>query len=92
MKTGFSYNIRFQYYETDNLYRRMYAYENDVLYGFSIPAFLIKGFRYYTIINYDVSKKLFLWLRIVRTTYLNQQTVGSGLDEIPADTRTECRV
>ena len=92
MLKPFSGNIRLQYFETDNFDSRIYAYENDVLYGFSIPAFSDKGFRYYTNINYDVSKKLSFWLRIARTTYLNKETVGSGLDQITGNSRTEFRV
>ncbi|HEX4956904.1 MAG TPA: helix-hairpin-helix domain-containing protein [Lacibacter sp.] len=92
MLKPFSGNIRLQYFETDNFDSRIYAYENDVLYGFSIPAFFDKGFRYYTNINYDVSKKLAIWLRIARTTYRNRETVGSGLDEISGNSRTELRV
>lgn len=92
MLKPFSGNLRLQYFETDNFDSRIYAYENDVLYGFSIPAFFDKGFRYYTNVNYDVSKQLSIWLRLARTTYLNRQTVGSGLDEIAGNSRTECRV
>ena len=92
MLKAFSGNIRLQYFETDNFDSRIYAYENDVLYGFSIPAFFDKGFRYYTNINYDFSKKLSIWLRIARITYLNRVTVGSGLDEITGNNRTEVRV
>jgi hypothetical protein len=92
MLKPFSGNLRLQYFETDNFDSRIYAYENDVLYGFSIPAFFDKGFRYYTNITYDFSKKLAIWLRLARTTYLNRQTVGSGLDEIQGSNRTEFRV
>lgn len=88
----FSANLRLQYFETDGFDSRIYAYENDVLYGFSIPAFFNKGFRYYTNVNYDFSKKLSVWFRLARLEYLNQTVVGSGLDEIPKNHRTEMRV
>ena len=88
----FSANLRLQYFETDGFDSRIYAFENDVLYGFSIPAFFNKGFRYYTNINYDFSKKFSVWIRLARLEYLNQKVVGSGLDEIPANHRTEARV
>jgi hypothetical protein len=39
--------LRLQYFETDSYNSRIYAYENDVLYSYSIPAFYDKGFRYY---------------------------------------------
>lgn len=88
----FSANLRLQYFETDGFDSRIYAFENDVLYGFSIPAFFNKGFRYYTNINYDFSKKFSVWIRLARLEYLNQSVVGSGLDEIPTNHRTEARV
>ncbi len=74
--------LRLQYFETGGYNSRIYAYENDVLYGYSIPAFFDKGFRYYITLNYDLSKKLALWLRIAQTAYQNKASVGSGLDEI----------
>ncbi|MBI3883654.1 MAG: helix-hairpin-helix domain-containing protein, partial [Sphingobacteriales bacterium] len=37
-------SIRLQYFETDGYNSRLYAYENDVLYSFSIPVFYDKGF------------------------------------------------
>ncbi|MEO6453726.1 MAG: hypothetical protein ABIN97_06645, partial [Ginsengibacter sp.] len=43
----YSANIRLQYFETDGYNSRLYAYENDVLYSFSIPVFYDKGYRYY---------------------------------------------
>lgn len=88
----FSANLRLQYFETDGFDSRIYAYENDVLYSFSIPAFFNKGFRYYTNINYDFSKKLSFWVRLARLEYLDQPVVGSGLDEIPKNYRTEVRM
>ncbi len=87
-----SANMRLQYFETDNFDSRIYAYENDVLYGFSIPAFFNKGFRYYININYDVTKRLSLWVRFAQLVNSEQLTVGSGLDEIPKNKRSEAKV
>ncbi len=84
--------MRLQYFETGGYNSRIYAYENDVLYGYSIPAFFDKGFRTYITINYDVSKKLSFWLRIAQTGYLNKQIIGSGLDEIQGKRRTEVKI
>jgi hypothetical protein len=36
---AFSGNVRLSYFETDGYDSRIYAYENDVLYGYSIPVF-----------------------------------------------------
>lgn len=92
MSQPVSANMRLQYFETDNFDSRIYAYENDVLYGFSIPAFFNKGFRYYLNLNYDLSKRLSVWLRFAQLINNEQLTVGSGLDEIPNNKRSEVKV
>ena len=92
MMKPFSANLRLQYFETDNFDSRIYSFENDVLYSFTIPPFSDKGYRWYTNLNYDVSKKLTVWLRFAQTIFSNRSTVGSGLDEIPANHRSEVRV
>ncbi|MFN0081667.1 MAG: ComEA family DNA-binding protein [Ferruginibacter sp.] len=87
-----SASIRLQYFETDGYNSRLYAYENDVLYSFSIPVFYGKGYRYYLNINYNVSKKLIVWGRIAQTFYPEDASVGSLLDEINKQYRTEVKL
>jgi len=43
----FSMNGRLAYFHTDGYNSRLYAYENDVLYSFSIPALYGEGIRAY---------------------------------------------
>ncbi|MES2429633.1 MAG: helix-hairpin-helix domain-containing protein [Bacteroidota bacterium] len=88
----YSGNLRLQYFETDDYNSRLYAYENDVLYSFSIPVFYDKGTRYYVNVNYDFSKKLSVWLRWAQTIYKDKTTVGSGLDEILGNKKTEVKL
>ena len=88
----YSANIRLQYFETEGYNSRIYAYENDVLYSFSIPFFYDKGYRYYININYDINKKLTLWLRCAQTVNKNKNLIGSGLDEISGQKKTEVRL
>jgi len=85
-------NARLQYFETDGYDSRVYAYESDVLYSFSIPALSGQGLRYYANINYDISKKVTCWFRWAQTIYNNQSTVGSSLDEIDGNRRTEVKL
>lgn len=84
--------LRLQYFETDDYNSRIYAYENDVLYSYSIPGFYDKGYRYYLTANYDISKKLSVWFRWAQTIYPDRNSVGSGLDEIPGNKRTEVKL
>jgi hypothetical protein len=89
MLKRYSGSIRLSYFETNSYNSRLYAFENDVLYSFSIPVFYDKGYRYYLNLNYDLSKKLTVWARWAQTLYLNRNIVGSGLDEIEGNKRSD---
>ncbi|MGB4931593.1 MAG: hypothetical protein WBP43_16560, partial [Chitinophagales bacterium] len=62
------------------------------LYSFSIPVFYDKGLRYYVNINYDVNKKMTLWIKWGQTLYKNKNLIGSGLDEIKGNTKSEAKL
>jgi hypothetical protein len=85
----YSANVRLQYFETDGYNSRLYAYENDVLYSFSIPVFYDKGYRYYVNVNYDLSNKIAFWLRWAQTIYPDKKIIGSSLDQINSNRKTE---
>ena len=80
------------YFETDSYDSRIYSFENDVLYSFSIPALFYKGYRYYLNANFDVSKKLTLWARFAQTIQLGATSIGSGLDKINGDQKSEVKL
>jgi hypothetical protein len=86
-----SFNLRLQFFETDDFNSRIFAFENDVLYSFSIPPLYGKGFRWYTNINYDITPNISVWFRLARSYFPDQTSVGSGLDEIPHNHRTDYR-
>jgi hypothetical protein len=90
--SSLSANIRLQYFETSGFNSRIYAYENDVLFSYSIPGFFDKGFRYYCNLNYDVNRKLTVWLRWAQTVYRKKNVIGSGLDEIAGNRRSEIKL
>jgi len=92
MLRPFSSNIRLQYFDTEGYNSRLYAYEQDVLYSFSIPVFYDKGYRYYINANYDLNKKLSFWLKWSQTVYNNKNLIGSGLDEIRGNIRSEIKL
>ena len=88
----FSGSIRLQYFDTEGYNSRLYAYENDVLYSFSIPVFYDKGYRYYININYDLNKKVSFWVKWSQTLYKGKSLVGTGLDEIEGNARSEIKL
>jgi hypothetical protein len=92
MLTPYSAVLRLQYFETDSYNSRIYAYENDVLYSYSIPAFYDKGFRYYLLLNYDLGKKISFWFRWAQTIYPEKTIIGSGLDEISGNKKSDVKL
>ena len=91
-RSKFSGNVRLQFFQTGDYNSRLYAYESDLLYNFSIPVFYGKGYKYYLNINYDVNKKLSFWAKFAQTIYPDQQSVGSGLDLIQKNHKTEAKL
>jgi hypothetical protein len=69
MQKPMSCIARLQYHETTGYNARIYAYENDVLYSYSIPMFDGKGYRYYILIGYDWKKNLSCWVRWAQTLF-----------------------
>lgn len=87
-----SSNIRLQYFETNSYNTRIYVYESDVQYSFSIPAFYDKGLRYYLNLQFDLTKNWKCWLRYASTVYRDKKIIGSGLDEIQGNSRSEVKL
>ncbi|WP_254846607.1 helix-hairpin-helix domain-containing protein [Hymenobacter sp. CRA2] len=82
---------RYALFDTDDYDTRQYAYEQDVLYAFSIPALYGRGTRYYALAEYKINRRLTLWLRYATTHYRDQKTVGSGLEEIQGPKRSDVK-
>lgn len=66
--------LRAQYFETDDYDSRIYAWENDVLYSYSIPAFYNKGYRLLLNLQYDLNKKISFWFRVAKFLHMNEST------------------
>jgi hypothetical protein len=86
-----SIGTRLQYFESDGYNSRIYAYENDVPFSFSIPAFFDTGFRYYCNIHCKLSKQLTFSARWAKTMFHNTQTIKTGLDQINGNAQSEIR-
>lgn len=88
--------LRLQYFESDDYDTRLYAFENSVLYNFSLPAFFNKGIRWYATAQYKtILKKLISCIfgfNISHSAYAAGTTIGSGQDEIPANGKTEMKL
>jgi hypothetical protein len=83
---------RFALFDSDSYDSRLYAYENDVLYAFSIPAYYYRGSRFYLVFKYEPVRNMDVWLRIGQWYYSNQNQVGSDLSLIEGRSKTEIKV
>lgn len=67
--------FRLQYVETEGYNSRIYAFENDVLYSYSIPAFFDQGYRYYVNVQAEPGKRLSIWIKWSQTIFTVQNKV-----------------
>ncbi|HRW95402.1 MAG TPA: hypothetical protein P5167_06110, partial [Bacteroidales bacterium] len=63
-KDRFSGSFRLGIFNTHSWDSRIYVYESDVLYGFSVPALHGKGIRSYLNIKYTPLPYMDLWFRV----------------------------
>jgi len=87
-----SFSVRLAVNNTSSYDTRIYAYENDVLYSFSIPAYYYQRTRSYLLIKYSPTENLDFWFRISRNQGYDTDIMGSGLNEINGSKQTEIKL
>lgn len=78
--------VRLQGFDARHWNNRIYNYENDVLYGFSIPAVYGQGGRAYLNLRWQIIKQLGLYLRVSETVY---SRVWQTAHSLSSATRTD---
>jgi len=91
-KLPVSLTFRYALFSTHSWNSRIYAYENDVLYAFSVPAYYGNGQRIYLIAKITAGRNLSIWLRLSQSTWYDRNTISSGADEITGNHKTEIKV
>lgn len=81
--------LRYAIYNTASYESRVYAYESDVLYLSSTPAFFGSGSRSYINGSYAVTDAITLYCKLAYTKSFDSETLGSALDMIDADHKTD---
>lgn len=84
-------NVRIIYFETGGYNSRIYAYENDVLYGGNIPFFSGEGIRYYFNMQFRVAKHYTFSFKASQTVYSGIDTIGNGEEKINGNKKTILR-
>lgn len=84
-----SFSTRFALFDTDSYNVRFYYYENDLLNTFSIPPYYNRGSRVYLNLRYRPVSALTIEARFAQTFWSNQTQIGTGLEQINGQRRTQ---
>lgn len=85
------FKTRFTLFETSSFDSRIYAYENDLSYTFSIPSFSGLGRSYYLLLDWEINKGLKFQIKYVSRTFSDREFIGSGLEQIDGNRVSEIK-
>ena len=83
---------RVAFFDVNSWNSRIYAYENDISYIFTVPAYYNKGTRYYLGASYKLNKNFSFWCRVSLTDFENAESIGSGNEEIKGNQKSEIKL
>jgi hypothetical protein len=90
-KDNYSLSFRYVLFDTDSYDTRLYTFEQDVPYSFSVPAFSGKGSRFYLLLNSNLTRNISVILRFAQTWYSDRDVISSGNDEIDGNKKTDVK-
>lgn len=91
LSSPFSFTFRYALFQTDSYNARIYAYESNVLYAYSIPSYYNRGTRIQLTTRYRIRKGIDIWLRWAQWHYNDVEIIGSGLNEINGNNKTQVK-
>ena len=83
--------IRYAWFNTDGYNSRIYTYENDLLYSFSIPEFHGIGHRIYVNLKWSPTSHIATYIKAGCTLHEGVSSWGSGNDITIGNNRIEMR-
>lgn len=89
------FNGRLHFYETGSYLSRIYSYERDVLYSYSMPAFAGNAIRTYVLTRYKIKRSPGKWNAELWLKYaiaLRPSGLPLASEEGEEDPRTELRI
>jgi DNA uptake protein ComE-like DNA-binding protein len=85
----YSFTMRYALFDADSYDARIYTYENDLPYTFSVPSFSGKGSRFYAMVKISLARHTSLWLRYSITSYFDRGVISSGTSEIDGNHKSD---
>jgi hypothetical protein len=82
---------RYAVFNTDDYDNRQYAYENDVLLAYSMPAYYGTGIRKMAMVGYKLNSHFSFWLRFANTRFPYEEKIGSGPDTVEGNTKNDVK-
>lgn len=80
-KIHLSWIARFTIFDADDYANRFLAYENNVLYSYSVTSLQQKGLRQSLLLTYKPSRLLRLSIKAARTVYATPLNLGAGVEQ-----------
>jgi hypothetical protein len=90
-KFPLSFDVRYELFDAVNYENRIYSYERDILYAYSVPMLYGRGSRWYLNCRWQVLKNISLWMKVAETLYADRSEVSSGLEKIEGNHKTDVR-
>ena len=82
---GLGFHLRLQGFDAREWANRIYTYEHDVLYAFSIPATYGLGGRAYLCLRWQIIPQLALYFRVSETVYAKQWAASHSRPQTRTD-------
>jgi len=84
--------VRYVYFDIDDYNSRIYMYEPDVLYAFTIPAYMDMGSRLIVNAKWNITRNFKVWFRLAHSYYKDKEALSSGWNEISGHKKTEGKI
>lgn len=91
LKSPVELTARFALFESDSYDARLYAFENDLIGVFAIPAYYGRGIRWYGMARITPLRRVDVWVRYGAWIYRDQTSISSGLQEINGNVRSDLK-
>lgn len=88
----FTFTTRYALFDTDSWDSRIYAFESDVLYAFSILPYSGRGSRFYGMVKWDIVRGMDLWVRYGTFVYTDRNIISSGNTEIIGNQKSDVHI